>query len=76
MDQSIQNQIAGLPLHEQLEIAEFIYESLASSGRLVTEEQMAETRRRSKQIDEHPESLLTREQMWNQVEQLRNARKD
>ena len=76
MNSDIQQQIANLPVSEQLEIAASIYQSLASSGELLTPEQIAETRRRSKDIDENPESLLTSEQVWTEVDRLRDERKN
>ena len=76
MDQQIQKQIASLPAAEQLEIAEFIYQSLAFNGRLLTEEQIEETRRRSSQVDENPSSLMTRDEMWAEVDRLRHERKN
>ena len=76
MNSDIQQQIANLPVSEQLEIAASIYQSLASSGELLTPEQIAETRRRSKDIDENPESLLTSEQVWTEVDWLRDERKN
>jgi putative addiction module component (TIGR02574 family) len=76
MDQQIQKHIASLPASEQLEIADFIYQSLASSGDLLTEEQIEETKRRSRQVDENPESLLTRDEVWAEVDRLRNEREN
>ncbi len=72
MNSDIQQQIANLPASEQLEIAASIYQSLASSGDLLTPQQIAETRSRSKDIDANPESLLTSDQLWTEVDRLRN----
>jgi len=76
MNQNIQKQIANLPASEQLEIAAFIYHSLATTGELLTPEQIQEAKRRSKQIEEEPDSLLTAEQMWAEVDRLSNERKN
>jgi putative addiction module component (TIGR02574 family) len=76
MDDTLQNQIANLPAAEQLEIAEFIYQSLASTGDLLTDEQIAETKRRSQQVDDDSESLLTTSEVWAEVDRLGNARKN
>ena len=76
MDNTLQNQIANLPAAEQLEIAEFIYQSLASTGDLLTDEQIAETKRRSQQVDDDSESLLTTSEVWAEVDRLGNARKN
>ena len=76
MDTNLQNQIASLPASEQLEIAEFIYNSLASNGDLLTSAQIAETRARSQQVSDDPDSLLTSTDVWDEVERLANARKN
>lgn len=76
MNLDIQQQIANLSAAEQLEIAASIYQSLTSSGDLLTPQQIAETRRRSKDIDEAPDSLLSSDQLWTEVDRLRNERKD
>ena len=76
MDDTLQNHIANLPAAEQLEIAEFIYQSLASTGDLLTDEQIAETKRRSQQVDDDSESLLTTSEVWAEVDRLGNARKN
>ena len=76
MDPNIQNQIASLPASEQLEIAEFIYNSLASNGNLLTPEQIAETKARSQQVSNEPDSLLTSTDAWAEVDRLGNARKN
>jgi putative addiction module component (TIGR02574 family) len=76
MDNTLQNHIANLPAAEQLEIAEFIYQSLASTGDLLTDEQIAETKRRSQQVDDDSESLLTTSEVWAEVDRLGNARKN
>ena len=76
MNKSLQNDIRQLPAAEQLEIAEFIYNSLATSKQLLTDEQLAETRRRSKQVRKEPESTLSSDEMWSEVENLKNARKN
>ena len=76
MNESIHNDIERLPPEQQLEIAEFIYSSLASKGHLLTQEQMNETKRRAEQVKREPDSTLTRDQMWQAVENLRNARKN
>ena len=76
MDESLQNDIERLPPEQQLEIAEFIYSSLASKGRLITHEQLQETKRRAREVNQEPDSTLTTEQMWEQVENLKNARKN
>jgi putative addiction module component (TIGR02574 family) len=76
MNQAIQKHIASLPASEQLEIAAFIYHSLAETGDLLTPAQIEETKRRAKQIDEDPDSLLTTDEMWAEVNRLRNDRED
>ena len=76
MDTNLQNQIASLPASEQLKIAEFIYNSLASNGDLLTSAQIAETRARSQQVSDDPDSLLTSTDVWGEVERLANARKN
>ena len=76
MNESIQQQIANLPASEQLEIAASIYQSLASTGDLLTPKQIEETRRRSKDIDENPDRLLSSDQLWAEVDRLRNERKN
>ena len=76
MEINIQNQIASLPPSEQLEIAEFIYSSLASNGKLLSPEQIAETNRRFRQVNDEPNSTLTSGEMWAEVERLGNARKN
>jgi len=76
MDTNLQNQIASLPAAEQLEIAEFIYKSLASNGDLLTPAQIAETKARSQQVSNEPDSLLTSTDVWAEVERLGNARKN
>ena len=63
MYKSLQNGILQLPPAEQLEIAEFIYNSLASSKQLLTDAQLDETRRRSEQVQLEPESTLLSEKM-------------
>ena len=76
MNKSLQNDILQLPPAEQLEIAEFIYNSLATSKQLLTDAQLDETRRRSEQVQQEPESTLSSKQMWSEVENLRNARQN
>ena len=76
MNKSLQNDIRQLPAAEQLEIAEFIYNSLATSKQLLTDEQLAETRRRSEQVRKEPESTLSSDEMWSEIENLKNARKN
>ena len=76
MNKSLQNDISQLPPAEQLEIAEFIYSSLASSKRLLTDAQLEETKRRAEQVRLNPESTLSSDEMWSEVESLKNARKN
>lgn len=76
MNKSLQNDILQLPPGEQLEIAEFIYNSLATSKQLLTDAQLDETKRRSEQARLEPESTLSSQQMWSEVENLKNARKN
>lgn len=76
MNKSLQNDIRQLPAAEQLEIAEFIYNSLAESKQLLTNAQLDETRRRSEQVQLEPESTLSSDEMWSEVENLKNARKN
>jgi len=75
MDISIE-QIRQLPPDEQLFIAEQIWDGLLESGELVQQWQIEEVQRRIQDAKENPDSLLTHEQMWNRVEELRNARKN
>ena len=74
--QSLQNDISKLPPAQQLQIAEFIYNSLATSKQLLTDAQLDETMRRSEQVQLEPESTLSSEGLWNEVENLSNARKN
>ncbi len=76
MNETLQNSIRQLPPAEQLEIAEFIYSSLAASKQLLTEAQLDETRRRAGQVEVEPNSVLSSDEMWREVENLRNARRD
>ena len=76
MNKSLQNDISKLPPAEQLQIAEFIYNSLASSKQLLTDAQLDETKRRSEQVRLDPESTLSSEEMWIEVKNLSNARKN
>ena len=64
MDKTLQSNIQNLSPEQQLEVAQFIYSSLASSGLLLTESQMAETHRRAIQVKKHPESMLSSDEMW------------
>ena len=76
MNKSLQNDISKLTPAEQLQIAEFIYNSLARSKQLLTDAQLDETMRRSEQVQVEPESTLSSEELWNEVENLSNARKN
>ena len=76
MNKSLQNDISKLPPAEQLQIAEFIYSSLASSKQLLTDTQLKETKRRSEQARLEPESTLSSEEVWNEVKNLSKARKN
>ena len=76
MKETLQDNIRQLPAAEQLEIAEFIYNSLAASKQLLTDAQLDETRRRAAQVEMERSSTLSSEEMWRAVENLRNARND
>lgn len=75
MDISIDD-IRKLPPEAQLELAEQIWDGLLHSGHLLSESQIEEVRRRSKELDENPSIALTEAEMWEQVDKLRNVKRD
>ena len=76
MNEAIENQLNSLSPAEQLEVAEFIYDSLARQGMLFQDWQVDETRRRAEQLAKDPNSTLSHSAMWDEVDRRRNARKN
>ena len=74
MDISIHD-IQKLPPETQLSIAEQIWDGLLHSGHLPSESQIAEVRRRVKELEEDPSLALTEEEMWKKVDELRDAKR-
>ena len=69
-------QIRQLPPATQLELAEQIWDGLLQSGHLLQDWQVEEVRRRSKELDDDPSLAITEDEMWNRVDELRNAKPD
>ena len=76
MNESLQNNIDQLSPEQQLEVAHYIYQSLASTGQLLSRDQLAETKQRARQAKLDPDSTLSSDEMWRKVESLGDARKD
>ena len=76
MNEAIENQLSSLSPAEQLEIAEYIYDSLARQGMLIQDWQIDETRKRAEQLEKNPDSALSHSEMWDEVDRRRNARKN
>jgi putative addiction module component (TIGR02574 family) len=69
------NDIQKLPPQTQLELAEQIWDGHLHSGHLLSEQQISETRRRARELNDNPSIAMTEEQMWAKVDELRNARR-
>ena len=76
MNKSLENSIKQLSPEQQLEVAHYIYQSLASTGQLLSKSQLEETKKRAHQVKTEPGSTLSSDEMWKKVEDLGNARKD
>ncbi len=72
MDVSI-DQIRQLPVHEQLTLAEQIWDGLLASGQLLDQWQIDEVRRRARELRENPQIALTEDEVWRRVDELRNG---
>jgi len=67
--------IRKLPPQVQLALAEQIWDDLLHSGQLLTDDQISETCRRSRELDDDPSIGLSEEQMWAKVDERRNGKK-
>ena len=76
MNESIENQLSSMSPTEQLEIAEYIYDSLARQGMLIQDWQIDETRKCAEQVEKNPDSALSHSDLWAEVDRRRNARKN
>lgn len=76
MNEAIENHLSGLSPAEQLEIAEFIYDSLARQGMLIQDWQIDETRKRAEEFEKNPDSVISHSELWDQVDRRRNAREN
>ena len=57
---------------EQLQLAEQIWDNLLVTGQLLQQWQLDEDKRRCDELDANPSIALTHEEMWDQVNRLRN----
>ena len=65
--------IRRLPVDQQLNLAEQIWDGLLSSGQLLQQWQIDEVRSRVRELDDNPEIALTEDEMWRRVDELRNG---
>lgn len=64
-------ELLDLPPKEKLELVNMLCDDLYASGITLPEAEMEEIRRRYEEAQAHPERLLTTEQMWAKVDELR-----
>ena len=67
-----QDQLRKLPIAEKLGIVEQLWDDIAASDEplVLRDWHVAEARRRDAELDANPDIALTREELWNRVDEL------